>query len=286
MITDVHVHYFHSTGSFSQEFLDEAAPARTGGHVSLDRAWSEYLDSRPPGTTSIVFGGKARRSGLWSDDREVAALVAADPSNSLLGFLAVDPTQKGWQDELRFGHRELGLKGVKVMPMYAGFDPRDTDFDYLWSYASENQLPIVAHTGTTFVANAVLDFARPALFDDVARRFPHLRLVLAHMGHPYEGECLAVIRKHAHVYADVSALHYRPFQFWHALMLAQDYGVTHKLLFGSDFPFTDVAQTETALRALTRVRIEGLPPLAVESVENIIHADAMEALGLQRGVIA
>ena len=28
---------------------------------------------------------------------------------------------------------------------------------------------------------------------------------MAHLGHPYEGECVVVIRKHPNVYADVSA---------------------------------------------------------------------------------
>ena len=61
---------------------------------------------------------------------------------------------------------------------------------------------------------------------------------MAHLGHPWEGETIAVIRKHPHVYADISALHYRPWQFYHSLMLAQEYGTMHKILFGSDYPFT------------------------------------------------
>ena len=32
-----------------------------------------------------------------------------------------------------------------------------------------------------------------------------MKIILAHLGHPYEGECVAVIRKHPTVYADVSA---------------------------------------------------------------------------------
>ena len=36
------------------------------------------------------------------------------------------------------------------------------------------------------------------------------------------------IRKHANLYAGCSALHDRPFQFYHSLMLVQEYGVWHK----------------------------------------------------------
>ena len=55
------------------------------------------------------------------------------------------------------------------------------------------------------------------------------------------------------MYADVSALHYRPFQLWHSLRLVQDYGVWSKLLFGSDFPFTTVDESVAGLRRVVAV---------------------------------
>jgi len=117
--------------------------------------------------------------------------------------------------------------------------------------------------------------------DEVAMRHPDLPIVLAHLSHPYEGECLAMIRKHPNVYADVSALHYRPFQLWHSLRLAQDYGVWHKLLFGSDYPFTTVNESITGLRAIAAVPgIPGLDPLDRDEVEAVIHRDALPLLGL------
>ena len=67
-----------------------------------------------------MFGGKARLSGVWVDDDYVARYAAAHP-DTLIGFLSVDPTQPGWERELEDGHRRLGLRGVKLLPMYAGF---------------------------------------------------------------------------------------------------------------------------------------------------------------------
>lgn len=277
MIVDVHAHLLDH-GDMDEKFLGDSGHSKSGG-VDFDANWELYRRGAPEDTVAIVFGGKARQSGLWADDAAIARLAAAFPS-SIIGFLSIDPTQPGWQDELRYGHQELGLRGIKVMPMYAGFDPSSPLCDPLWEYAQKNGLPVLAHTGTTFVHQADLNFARPGLFDSVARRFPELRLILAHLGHPYEGECLATIRKNPNVYADISALYYRPFQFWHALMLAQDYGVTHKILFGSDFPFTTVDGSVEGLRALTGVRIEGLPGLDPALLEGIIHRDALPLLGL------
>lgn len=278
MIIDVHAHLLDHS-DMDDSFLAASGHSKSGG-VDFQSRWESYRADAPEDTVAIVFGGKARLSGLWVDDAKIAELAAAN-ADSIIGFMAIDPTQPGWQDELRFGHQELGLRGIKVMPMYAGFDPSGPECDPLWAYAQQHGLPVLSHTGTTFVQQADLRWARPGLFDSVARRFPELRLILAHLGHPYEGECLATIRKNPNVYADISALYYRPFQFWHALMLAQDYGVMHKILFGSDFPFTTVNGSVEGLRKLTEVRIEGLPGLDPEHLERIINRDALPLLGLR-----
>ena len=79
--------------------------------------------------------------------------------------------------------------------------------------------------------------AIPLLIDEVAQAFPDLKFVIAHMAHPWQRDCAVVIRKHANVYADVSGGGWvRPYQAWEALVLMVEWGVTDKLLFGSDFP--------------------------------------------------
>ncbi|MFD9941686.1 amidohydrolase family protein [Nonomuraea sp. NPDC059023] len=279
MIVDVHSHLFSCPGDLGDPFAAESARAH-GGEVDLTVRWAGYAATAPEDTTTVVVGGKARRSGLWVDDAEVAAYAAAHPGR-LIGYLALDPTQPGWRDELVHGHQDLGLRGIKLMPMYAGFDPADPELDDLYTYAETHGLPLLVHTGTTFVSAAPLRYALPVHLDEVAIRHPGLRMVLAHLGHPYEGECIAVIRKHRHVYADVSALHYRPFQLWHSLRLVQDYGVWDKLLFGSDYPFTTVNASVDGLRAVGAVPgIPGLPPLDREEIEKLIHRPSLDLLGL------
>lgn len=280
MTLDVHCHVWAYPDHFDERFRFEAARAR-GQEVDLTVRWDEYRATATSARRTIVFGGKARLSGLWVPDEYVADHVKAHPTETI-GFLSLDPTQEGWEEELTYGHQELGLRGVKLMPMYAGFYPHDPKLDPLWRYCQTNALPVLLHTGTTFVSQAPLDCTLPRHLDDVARRFPELRLVLAHLGHPYEGECVAVIRKHANVYADVSALHYRPFQLYHSLMLVQEYGVWEKLLFGSDYPFTTVDESIQGLRALNE-QLEGtaLPRLAKEGIESLIARDGIKMLGLE-----
>jgi predicted TIM-barrel fold metal-dependent hydrolase len=281
MIIDVHSHAWKYPDHFTEDFRQQAKRARAGVEVDLTVRYDDYRAAAPADTTTIVFGGKAMRSGLWVDDRYVADYVAAHPEH-LIGFLSVDPTQPDWQDELRHGHQELKLRGIKLLPMYAGFRPDDSLLDSLWEYATAERLPVLLHTGTTFIAQAPLECTLPRHLDPVAARFPDVRIIMAHIGHPYEGEAIVVARKHPHVYCDLSALHYRPFQLYHSLMLVQEYGVWDKILLGSDYPFTTVNATIDGLRRLNNM-LAGteLPRLSADAIEEVIHRDSLKLLGLE-----
>lgn len=283
MIFDVHSHAWRFPSDFSEDFLRQAGRARPGVAVDLSATYEAYRASAPEDTRAVVFGGKARLSGLWVDDRTVAEYVARDKER-LVGFLSVDPTVDGWEREMRDGREGLGLRGIKLLPMYAGFSPDDDRLDSLWSYAEREGLPVLLHMGTTFIAQAPLAFTLPRLVERVALRYPGVRLVLAHLGHPYEGECVVTIRKHANVYADVSALHYRPWQMYNSLMLVQEYGVWEKVLFGTDFPFTTVNASVAGIRGLNGM-LEGtsLPRLDVDAIDRMLHRDTATILGIPWG---
>jgi hypothetical protein len=129
------------------------------------------------------------------------------------------------------------------------------------------------------VDKAPLEYARPRLLDEVATRYPRVKIIMAHLSHPYEGECVATIRKHPNVYADCSALHYRPFQLYHSLMLVQEYGVWHKVLFGSDYPFTTVEASLEGMKRLNDMLAgTSLPRLNMESMEMMFHRDTLQIL--------
>ena len=282
MITDIHTHTFLNPLHFSRSFRDQAKRARAGEEVDLTVCFDSYMAEAPEEELArvVVFGGKARLSGLWVEDQHVADYVSRCPEY-LIGFLSVDPTQAGWQDEMRFGLEELGLRGIKLLPMYAGFRPDDACVDSLWEYAVTNRLPVLLHTGTTFVSQAPLETPLPRHLDSVAIRYPEANIIMAHLGHPYENECVAVIRKHPNVYADISALHYRPYQLYNSLMLVQEYGVWNKVLFGTDYPFTTVKATLRDLHGLNGM-LEGtaLPRLDEEQIKKMIHRDSLSLMGI------
>jgi predicted TIM-barrel fold metal-dependent hydrolase len=280
MIIDIHSHAWEFPKHFGDDFRRQAKRAKAGGELDLTVRYENYRRAAPSDTRTIVFGGKAKLSGLWVDDQYVADYVAAHP-DTLIGFLSVDPTQPGWERDMVYGHREFGLRGIKLLSMYAGFRPDDKLLDPLWWYATENRLPVLLHTGTTFISQAPLECTLPRHLDAVAIRFPDVKIIMAHLSHPYEGECVVTIRKHPNVYTDISALHYRPFQLYNSLMLVQEYGVWDKVLFGSDYPFTTVSASIDGLHKLNDM-LEGtaLPRLDMAAINRMIYRDSLAVLGL------
>lgn len=277
---NIHTHTWDASLHFQPETIREADLSR-GYPLDLTVKLESYLEDMDPFEKVVVFGLKARRTGYWVPDEYVAQFVSRAP-HKLIGFAACDPTQPEHFEELKYAIERLGLRGVKMGPIYAGFDPRDASCDPVYHYCQENGLPVMFHSGTTYNRNAPLGYSRPWLFDEVAMRYPELRMVLAHAGHPFSEECLVVIRKHPHVYADISALYYRPWQFYNTLIAAQEYRVTHKLLFGSDYPFATAQESIQGLRNINHITgSSGLPRVSSETIEGILQRDSLSLLGIQ-----
>ena len=133
-----------------REVIAQAERVR-GGAIDVITDYTRYWANAPEGTRVVIFGGKARLSGIWQDDEAVARMAASDPER-MIGFLSVDLTRPEWRDELEHGHQDLQLRGVKLLPTYAGFYPQDREYDDFWSYVTRHRLPVILHTGASFVA--------------------------------------------------------------------------------------------------------------------------------------
>jgi len=252
----------------------------------VDRAIVFNIAAAPPEYEHPVLGAlpPSRSWVTASDAREVndntAALVRAHP-DKLIGFMSVHPGDSQALDEVERCVGDLGLRGIKLGPNYQNFDPVGEDAFRLYARAQTLGLPILFHQGTSPVRYADLDYAHPRHMDRVATKFPELRIVLAHMAHPWQTDCIAVIRKHPHVWADISALHYRPWSYYTCLRLATEWSVLPKLLFGSDYP---VATPQETIEAVPHVNdlLEGtkLPRVPVDELQKVVARDALAALGL------
>jgi predicted TIM-barrel fold metal-dependent hydrolase len=291
MIVDVHTHAPRHRTPPPQIESKLSGLWRPDQTTSTAHTWDDYIAGVAPVDRAIVFniaadprepvpedGQLIYRTPEVNDD--TAAIVRAYPEK-LIGFLTVHPHDPNALDELDRCVNELGMRGIKFGPNYQHFHPLSEEAYRVFRRAEELGLPILFHTGTSPVQFAELDYAHPRHIDTVAMAFPKMRMILAHMSHPWQIECFIVIRKHPNVFADISANFYRPWSCYNAFRHATEWGVLHKLLFGSDFP---IATPQETLDSLSRVNDAiagtGLPPVPQDELDKIPYRDSLALLGL------
>lgn len=291
MIVDVHTHTPRYREPVSAETEIINTKWRPDQNRSATPSWPEYMEALAPVDKAIVFniaadprkeivddGGLQYEMTRVNDD--TAALVRAYPEK-LIGFMSVHPYDTEAMDEIERATQDLGLRGIKVGPNYQNFDPLSDEALRVFKRAEKLGLPVLFHQGTSPVQFAELDYAHPRHIDRLAMACPNLRMILAHLAHPWQTDCLVVIRKHPHVYADISGQFYRPWSYYNAFRLATEWNVLHKLLFGSDFPIATPQETMDALGTINDI-LEGtkLPRVPEEELQKIVHRDSLDILGL------
>jgi predicted TIM-barrel fold metal-dependent hydrolase len=285
-LIDFHTHLWWWPDHLTDEFVDEGMAAKrvkmanspdvffsSGDRHGFDATPEMHRRDTAAADLTVVLGFSAKHLGVVVPNELIADYVASD-SSRFVGFAGLEPTEPTAVEELRDAYHELGLRGIKLGPIYQNFDPSDPGLADFYREAERLGMPILFHQGTTFPRRAPLKWANPILLEDVALAFPKLRMIVAHLGHPWEAEAVVLIRKQPNVFADISALHYRPWRYWQALITAKEYGVLSKLLPGSDYPSATITQVIEGLRKVNEI-VEGtrLPRVPEDAIESIIGSN-------------
>jgi predicted TIM-barrel fold metal-dependent hydrolase len=225
---------------------------------------------------AIVFSLRYGDSAGIDGDDEVTARAVKKYPDKFVGFAAVDPRRPDCMDLLRRAVDEYKLKGVKFGPIYNGVSLLDPRMEPVYRYCIEKNLPLTMHMGTTFAQNAPIELGRPMAVDEIASRHPELKMIMAHMAHPWTEECIVIARKNANVYCEISAIFYRPWQFWNTLIAAQEYRIAErdKIFWGTDFPFSKVDESIDGLKGVNRlIKGTALPEVSAETIDRILHSN-------------
>jgi len=289
MIVDVHTHVpTHVSAVPPEEEIvnKQMRPDKTVRITTTHRDFFKAMEAvdrvisfgiaMPPDRPAVIGEKDAKKV-----NDATAALVARAPEK-VIGFMSVWPDAPDAIVEMDRSYHDLGLRGLKLGPNYQNFEPLGENALNVYTKAQELNLPILFHQGTSPIRDAPLRYAHPLVMDEIAIRFPELRIVMAHIGHPWQEDCLVVIRKHPHVYADVSGRFYRHWSFYNGLRMAYEWGVMDKLLLGSDYPITMPQEVIDGLHSLNDfTKKYNLPEVPRELLEQIINRDALTLLGLK-----
>ena len=170
---------------------------------------------------------------LISND-EVASFVQEAPDRLVgIGSVNIAKPMEAVR-ELRRCVKELGFKGIRVLPWLWELPPTHARFYPVFAECCELGVPFctqVGHTGPLMPS----DVGRPIPhIDQVAIDFPELSIVGGHVGYPWTEEMVAVATKHENVYIDTSA--YTVKRYPSELVRFMAGHGRHKVLFGSNWP--------------------------------------------------
>lgn len=201
----------------------------------------------------------ARRPGSAEElNKSVASLVAGqrDGPLRLTGGCTLHPADDQPLTVLRSAVEDMGLRVLKLHCSVGDFQPDDRRLDPVWEYVSAVALPVVLHAGHT--AGGQTDVADLAPVEEVARRHPAARVIIAHCAHPATAAALRLVAEYPGVYADLTPVIDERAQIPPGQLAA----LAGKVLYGSDAPNTALPVT----RLLDRLAADGVPDGARELI--------------------
>lgn len=283
MIIDLHTQIWSN--------LDQLGPnvAERTRNKLIDR-WGQYDGSPASHEESmtcvdgaIVFGFRSQRLGAHVPNEFIAEFVARDPRRRI-GVAGVDPMCDDAAQQFESA-MSMGFAGISISPASQGFHPAHSDAMCIYERCVAAGVPLFVTLGDPLAASAMLEFGRPALWDEVARLFPQLPIVINQLGHPWVDETLLLLGKHENVFADISGVASRPWQLYNALLNALSFGVMDRLLFGSGFPRETPAKAiETMYTINSFSHGTHLPAIPRAQIRNIIERDSLARLGIEASV--
>lgn len=264
-------------------------PVFVGGyiHPGLDDLSQAYYGRECVKWTIAEFFAQMDRAGVhkavaltvsWKGQpirqrNEATAEMVSRHPDRLIGFASFDPnTGPEAVEEIEYAIKELRLSGVKIIGQNVEVFYNDPRFYPIYEKIQELSVPILFHTGPSFL-HTRRKYGDPLALDDVSHDFPRLKIIMAHLAMERFLDAHSLLARHANVYADLSfwPLHptYRRLIPWSVL----EETVAEKLLFGTDFP---VGQTPTegieAVRSL---------PVGDAFKAKVLGENAARVLGLE-----
>ena len=139
---------------------------------------------------------------------------------------------------------QLGLVGLKIQPNAWKINPSDSRLFPLYKLAERLGLVILFHAGDE-EGGKKGEFSEPAMFVPVLKKFPGLKVVLAHLGGYQRWEEIEPLLSFPQVFFDTSyTLH--PLGREKFLALIEKIG-KERVVFGTDFPFRSQKEEKETL---------------------------------------
>lgn len=227
-----------------------------------------------------LLGFRSERLGAAIPAEFVAEQIRRHPGR-IVGVAGIDPLAGDPRDQIDRA-RELGLSAITLSPSAQGFHPAHSAAMRTYEIAEQFRMPVLVSRPASFTPDCRMEFDEPIAWDEVARSFPSLRLVIGGLGFPWIDETLVLLAKHPGVHADLAGVASRPWQLFNALQTAMSLGVLDKLLFASGFPYETPARAIENLYSVNSfAHGTPLPAIPRSLLRSIVERDPMPLLGVE-----
>ncbi len=283
MIIDLHTQVWSNLDQLGREVAQRTREKLTERWGQFDGSPASHEEAMSCVDGALVFGFRSDRLGAQVPNEFIAEFVARDPK-CRAGIAGIDPMGEDATDQFEAAIG-MGFVGVTVSPASQGFHPVHSEAMCIYERCVAAGVPLFVTLGDPLASSAMLEFGRPAMWDEVARTFPQLPIVINQLGHPWIDETLLLLGKHENVFADISGVSARPWQLYNALLNALGFQVMDKLLFGSGFPRETPAKTiETLYTINSFSHGTHLPSIPRSLIRGIIERDSLARLGIEASV--
>ena len=280
MIVDCHTHIWSSPDQLGRG--GEAFVRRQSGRERVAAGPADHALASECVDKCLVLASRSLDLGAEVPNEFVAEYVGRH-REKMIGIAAVDPAEDGAvaRAEELLGRDEF--RGLTLSPATQNLHPADSRAMGLYDLASQRGVPVFFCHGTHFPTMGRMEYARPALLDEIARDFPDLVIVISSLGHPWLEEGIALLGKQPRIFGDISGLIHRPWQAYNALVLAHQFNVMDKVLFGSDFPYCSASDAIKCVYRMHEVtQGTNLPSVPREALRGMVERDSLRALGIAR----
>ncbi len=132
---------------------------------------------------------------------QFCAQAAAKHPGKLIALAGIDPRRPFAPEILRRCLSEFGMKGLKWHPDN-GYYPNSPDAYAMLKVLDEFGYPLLTHCSP--LPGSKAKFAQPIHLDDVARDFPNLNIIAAHMGNLWWHDWLAIAQYKKNLHGDMA----------------------------------------------------------------------------------
>ncbi len=143
--------------------------------------------------------------GDWMSTDEVIKICEGNNRLKAIGCIEYKNIDSDQIEKLITYLQDRKIYGVKLYPGYEDFYPLDEKLLTFYEKCQEINKPLIFHTGLLQSGlPGRLKQSHPLNIDDLANKFPNLKIVMAHFGNPWIIDGTMVARRNKNVYVDLS----------------------------------------------------------------------------------